>query len=96
MEQSESVKRRVKAALVYAGLSQEQFEEKVSWSRSTLSRRLSGSVAFTFGELSEIANVTGTPLWFLQWGWGGWSRGHTPEEILRIVESLPPNDPPGR
>jgi transcriptional regulator with XRE-family HTH domain len=94
MEQSEEIKRRVNAALRYADLSQQQFEDEVNWSRSTLTRRLNGSIEFSFGELAEIAKVTDTPLWFLQWGWEGWSRGHSPEEIQRILDSLPPDDPP--
>jgi transcriptional regulator with XRE-family HTH domain len=89
------MKRRVDAALRYAGMSQGDLEEKTSLSRSTLYRRRSdGDIEFTKGELFEIADVTKVPPWFLLEGWQGWRKELSVKEIQELIDSLPPVGPP--
>jgi hypothetical protein len=95
VERSEEMKRRVDAALKYAGMNQNDLEEKVSFSRSSLNRRrLKGDYGFNKGELHEIAEATGVPLWFLTDGWAGWRKALTRRELEELIDSLPPVDPP--
>ena len=96
----EEMRKRVRAALGYAGLSQTALEEKVKLSRSSVYRRSKGDYSFESGELFEIAEACNVPLWFLKYGWEGWrgnatgqpedagEPGSTPEDLI------PPEDLP--
>lgn len=95
VERSDKMKRRVDAALKYAGMSQSDLEEKVDFSRSTFNRRRKGDYNFNKGELHEIAEATGVPEWFLTDGWAGWRKPFNRRELEELIDSLPPDDPPG-
>jgi hypothetical protein len=96
MDRSEEMKQRVDAALAYGDLDQDDVDAhpEISLSRSSLNRRRNGEYDFQMGELYEIAAATGVPVWFLRYGWDGWKKELSPDELRQIADSLPPGDPP--
>lgn len=91
MEQRKrTTKQRVDAALAFAEMSQEELEEKVGFSRSTFyRRRYVEGYSFKEGELYEIAQKCGVPMWFLEHGW----LGKNPQEVKQAVEDLLGDEP---
>lgn len=59
---SARVAANVRAELARAGYSQAKLAQALDTTQQTISRRMSGQVAFTIEELGSIANILGVPL----------------------------------
>lgn len=96
VEQRRTTKQRVDAALAYGELSQIELTERIKMSRSTLNRRRrEEGHTFGEGELYEIAQKCGVPLWFLERGWEGWrDEIKSPEDLEALAGELFPDGPP--
>jgi hypothetical protein len=89
VERWEAIAKRVDGALRYADMTQQELEEEVEFSRSTLNRRREGTYEWEDGQLYEISKATGVPLWFLTDGWEGWVKSMTPDQLRNLADSLP-------